>query len=204
MARHTLEQAVRSFGVCRPNRAADYASEIKLTAARPIIEQLLAQGVLREVRARLGDGEIHTLIVHRDNLPLLEQAADGALTAGRTTFLSPFDSLFWPQRRDEVLWGFRKTLEAYKPKAQRRWGYYCLPILHKDRLVGRFDPKLERKAGVLHLRSLYLEPGIEPAPELVADVAAAMRDFLAFHEAHDLVIERSEPAAFGEKLLAAI
>jgi len=204
MARHRLEQAVRSFGVCRPNRAADYASEIKRTAAQPLVEQLLAGGILQEVQARLCDGEIHKLIVHRENLPFLEQAADGALAAERTTFLSPFDSLFWPEGRDEKLWGFHKTLEAYKPKAQRKWGYYCLPILHKDRLVGRFDPKLEREAGVLYLRSLYLEPGIEPAPDLVVDVAAVMRDFLAFHGAHDLGIEKSEPAAFGEKLLAAM
>jgi uncharacterized protein YcaQ len=70
--------------------------------------------------------------------------------------------------------------------------------------VGRFDPKLERKTGTLILRALYLEPGVKLGEELVKDVASAMRDFVAFHEAKELVIERSEPAAFGKNLLKAI
>ena len=75
---------------------------------------------------------------------------------------------------------------------------------HGDRLVGRFDPKLERKTGTLRLKALHLEPGIVPDEELVADVAAAMRDFLAFHGAKNLIIEQSQPGEFGEKLLAKI
>jgi hypothetical protein len=144
------------------------------------------------------------LIVHKDNLPLLEQCADGAIRPCRTTFLSPFDNLFWAKGRDEGLWGFKQQLEAYKPGPQRVWGYFSLPILHHDSLVGRFDPKLERKDGILRLKALYLEPGVEPAEELVVGVAAAMRDFLAFHNASDLVVERSQPAAFSEQLLAAL
>ena len=90
------------------------------------------------------------------------------------------------------------------PAPKRIWGYFCLPILHRDRLIGRFDVKLDRKTGTLNLRALYLEPGVAPDEQLVADIAAAMRDFLVFHDAHDLVIERSYPAEFGEKLLAAL
>ena len=204
MQRHVLELAVRSFGVCQPTQAADFDHAIKRGMARPMVEALMAEGVFVEVPAEMSDGQVETLIVHQDNLSLLEQAADGALPAQRTTFLSPFDSLFWPQDRDKQFWGFHQLLEAYKPKAQRQWGYFCLPILHQDRLVGRFDPKLERKTGILRLKALYLEPGLEPDDELVADVAVAMRDFMAFHDAQDLVIGRSEPEMFGAKLLAAL
>jgi uncharacterized protein len=101
------------------------------------------------------------------------------------------------------LWGFHKFLEAYLPAAKRKFGYFCLPILHKERLVGRFDPKLERKSGTLILRSIYLEPGVKLGGKLVEDIATSMRDFMKFHEAKDLVIERSEPAELGKKLLAA-
>ena len=79
-----------------------------------------------------------------------------------------------------------------------------MPILHKDRLVGRFDPKLERKTGTLRLKALYLEPGIRPNEKLVKDIAACLRDFMSFHTAKDLVIERSEPAGFAAKLLKKI
>jgi hypothetical protein len=152
----------------------------------------------------LSDGQTHTLIVHREALPQLEAAADGALSPRRTTFLSPFDNLFWARGRDVQLWNFNQALEAYKPAATRKWGYFCLPILHRDQLVGRFDPKLERQTGTLRLKALYLEPGIAPDEELAAAIAGAMRDFMAFHGARSLVVERSEPAALGEKLLAAI
>ena len=144
------------------------------------------------------------MLIHRDHLAALQQAADGALAAERTTFLNPFDSLFWTKGRDTLLWDFRQTLEAYVPKPKRIWGYYCLPILHEDRLVGRFDPKLDRKTGTLILKALYLEPSVAPDDDLVAGVAAAMRDFLAWHEATDLVIEKSDPGEFGSKLKKAL
>lgn len=199
--RYRLESAVRAMGICQPNQPSDYYSHMKRTEAKPAVEALVGEGVFVEVTATLTDGETHNLIVHRDNLSSLEQAADGALMAGRTTFLSPFDSLFYPQGRDMQLWNFRQVLEAYKPADQREWGYFCLPILHKDRLVGRFDPKLERDTGTLRLKALYLEPGVAPDDELVQAVAAAMTDFMAFHDANDLVIEQSEPGVFGKKVL---
>jgi uncharacterized protein YcaQ len=147
---------------------------------------------------------VKTLIVHRENLPALEQAAAGEIRPQRTTFLNPFDNLWWAQGRDEAFWGFRQRLEAYYPAPKRVYGYFCLPILHKDRLVGRFDPKLERKIGLLRLKALYLEPGIEPDEELAANVAAAMRDFMRFHQAKELLIEKSAPPEFAERLLKAL
>ena len=177
---------------------------MKVLRSRPHVEALLKEGRLVPIRGKLADGTAADLLIHRDNLPLLEQAADGSLKAERTAFLSPFDSLWWASRRDEMLWGFHQSLEAYLPAPKRVYGYFCLPILHRDRLVGRFDPKLERKGGVLRLKSLYLEPGVKPGQELVTDVAGAMRDFMAFHRARELVIESSQPKAFGKKLLAAL
>ena len=103
-----------------------------------------------------------------------------------------------------MLWGFKQLLECYKRAEDRVYGYFCFPILHKERLVGRFDPKLERQSGVLHLNALYLEPGVKPDDELLAGVATAMRDFLSWHGAKSLKIEKSEPAVFGKKLKRAL
>jgi hypothetical protein len=143
------------------------------------------------------------MFVHRDHIATLEQILDGAIAPARTTFLNPFDNVLWSKDRVGALWGFRQKLEAYTPSKDRVWGYYCLPILWKDCLIGRFDPKLERKNGTLRIKAIYLEAGVDPAEELIADVAGAMRDFMAWHGAADLVIERSDPAAFGEQLRAA-
>lgn len=116
-------------------------------------------------------------------------------------FLSFFDSLFWCRGRDIQFWGYQNLLEAYTRAENRKYGYFCLFLLHHDRLAGRFVPKLERKTGVLHIKALYLEEGVEPDDERISGVASAMRDFMAFHYARELVIEKSQPEEFGEKLL---
>ncbi len=201
--RYWLEQAARALGVSQPNQLIGY-NYIQRGRVRETLAALVKEGVLIAVEVRLADGSLQPYLVHRDNLELLQQAADGVLVAGRTTFLSPFDSLWWAPGRDEQLWGFRQKLEAYTPAAQRVWGYFCLPILYHERLVGRFDPKMERKEKLLRLNALYLEPGIPPEEELVSSVAIAMRDFMAFNGAQELVIEKSQPAEFGEKLIRAV
>jgi uncharacterized protein len=200
--RFWLTRSAKTLGISLPRNAADY-TWMKLGKARPLIVELIKEGALVEVQGETLDG-VKTLIVQRDNMELLEKAAAGEIQPRRTTFLNPFDNLWWAQGRDEAFWGFRQRLEAYTPAPKRIYGYFCLPILHKDRLVGRFDPKLERKASLLRLKALYLEPGIVPDEELVSDIAAALRDFLTFHGAKDVVIEKSQPGEFGEKLIKRI
>jgi len=198
--RYFVGEGLRALGVCRPQQVAEYAY-MRRGRVAPIVRSLIEEGVAIEIEGELHDGSTATLIVHRDNLELLGRADDGVARALRTTFLSPFDSLFWARGRDMDLWGFQQVLEAYKPAPKRIWGYFCLAILHKERLVGRFDPKLERKNGLLRLKGLYLEPGVEPDEELVSGVATAMRDFMEFHGASELVVEKSQPPEFAERLL---
>ena len=83
---------------------------------------------------------------------------------GRVTFLSPFDRLIHDRDRAEALWGFYYRLEMYVPKAKREYGYYVLPILRGDRLVGRIEPVHDRKAGVLRVQGVWWEDGARPAP----------------------------------------
>jgi len=89
------------------------------------------------------------------------EAKDGRVPA-RTTFLSPFDRLIHDRDRAEALFGFRYRLEMYVPKAKREYGYYVLPILRGDRLVGRIEPVFDRKTGVLRVNSVHWEPGVKP------------------------------------------
>ena len=95
---------------------------------------------------------------------------------GRTALLSPFDRLVHDRVRTEELFGFEYTLEMYKPAAKRRWGYFALPILHGDRLVGKLDAAADRKAGVLRVNALH-EDG--PFGRTVAKAVRAEIDDLA-------------------------
>ncbi len=200
--RFCLELAARALGVF-DLRALTFYAYMRATPVRAEVKALVTDGTLVEIQGESTQG-VKKWLVHRDTLPLLGRAADGEIVPQRTTFLAPFDSLFWGGNRDETLWGFKQLLECYKPAADRVYGYFTFPILHRDRLVGRFDPKLDRQSGVMGLNALYLEPGIAPDDDLVADVAAAMRDFLAWHGATELEIARSDPPAFGDKLLRAL
>jgi len=74
---------------------------------------------------------------------------------GRTALLSPFDRLIHDRVRTEELFEFEYSLEMYKPAAKRRWGYFALPILHGDRLVGKLDATADRKASVLRVHAIH-------------------------------------------------
>jgi uncharacterized protein YcaQ len=74
---------------------------------------------------------------------------------GRTALLSPFDRLVHDRARAQELFDFEYTLEMYKPAAKRRWGYFALPILHEDRLVGKLDATADRKASVLRVNAIH-------------------------------------------------
>jgi len=119
----------------------------------PKAQKLIAERRFRALGVKLERGR---LVAH-------PEASDGPVP-DRVTFLSPFDRLIHDRARAEALWGFHYRLEMYVPKAKRRYGYYVLPILHRDRLVGRIEPVHDRKAGALRVNGVWWEDGAKPVP----------------------------------------
>ena len=97
-------------------------------------------------------------------------------------FLAALDPLVWDRDLLRMLYGFDYVWEVYVPAAQRRWGYYVLPILFGDRLVGRIEPRIERKTGALRIAGLWWEDGFDPLdqPGFVDAFAAAIEAHRAF------------------------
>ncbi len=117
----------------------------------PRAEKLIAEQRFRALGVRLERGR---LVAH-------PEAEDGPVPA-RTTVLSPFDRLVHDRARAEALWGFRYRLEMYLPAAKREYGYYVLPILHGDRLVGRIEPVFDREERRLNVKGVWWESGEKP------------------------------------------
>ena len=114
------------------------------------------------------------------------------------TFLSPFDGLVKNRDRAEALWDFFYRLEMYVPKAKREYGYYVLPILRGDRLIGRIEPAFDRKTGVLHVHGVFAEPGASAGAG--PGVAGATRRLANWLGATDVVYSRKVPTIWRTAL----
>lgn len=119
---------------------------------------------------RVGDAGVPVTVAGLDGEWRVDPDALDQPFAGRTALLSPFDRLVHDRERTRALFDFDYTLEMYKPAAARRWGYFALPVLHHDRLVGKLDARADRKAGSLIISALHEDVAF--TPRMRADVEA--------------------------------
>jgi uncharacterized protein YcaQ len=153
---------------------------------RELHAELVADGSLMPVAI---DGIRGPRFLVSEELPRLEQAerevaagsAPGGTTAG-VAFLAALDPLVWDRDFLRSLYHFDYVWEVYVPPAKRRWGYYVLPILFGDRLVGRIEPRIERKSNALRVVGLWWEDGFDALtePGFVGAFAAAIEAHRAF------------------------
>ncbi len=122
------------------------------TVSWPDASRVFADNTFRALGVHLEKGR---WLAHPD--------AESGPVSKRVTFLSPFDRLVHDRKRAEALWGFFYRLEMYVPKAKREYGYYVLPILHGDRVIGRIEPVHNRKTGELNVLGTWWEDGVRPA-----------------------------------------
>ena len=117
--------------------------------------------------------------VVRDDVELLQAPPEPPPSVA---FLSPHDALVWDRRLLGSLFGFEYVWELFVPAAKRRWGWYVLPILFGDRLVGRFEPRIDRAGGKVQVLDLWWEGGFDPrrADGFVDAMRAALRAYLQF------------------------
>ncbi|MFT4307161.1 MAG: crosslink repair DNA glycosylase YcaQ family protein [Microbacterium sp.] len=169
------EEALRAL-VLRAARACGVATIADLDDYWRIGDQRTVHRVVRDLAA---EGALVPVTVAGWREPAwLHTEARIPRRVTATTVLTPFDPVVWFRRRAERLFGFDYRIEIYTPAQKRRFGYYCLPVLMDDALVGRVDLKADRAASVLRVQSAWWEPG---RPTDAADrLAGVLREAAAW------------------------
>jgi len=148
-----------------------------------LLEGLVHLGSLQPVEVEGVRGKRYVV---DDELSMLQAPPDPPPSVA---FIAPFDSLVWDTGLLASLFDFDYVWEGFFPPARRRWGYYVLPIVFRDRFVGRIEPRIERNEGVVQILGLWWEGGF--APQRADGFVDAMRDalgaYLSFADADRLV-----------------
>jgi uncharacterized protein YcaQ len=158
---------------------------------RRAIAELIDAGTLVPAEVEGVRGLRHVLA---DELSILERSRTRPVPAA-VTFLAPLDPLIWDRALVRQVFGFDYLWEVYTPAAKRRFGYYTLPILFGDRLVGRIEPRREKSSPDLLVRGLWFEPGFEPmeAPDFIPAFAQALEDYRCFVGGRRVAWPRTRP-----------
>jgi hypothetical protein len=180
-AKHRLLSRYKAIGLSRPGASNDVMISTGTGADRTRhTAEMVEAGVLTPVRLEGHKQVWYVPTVEKDVALAAETAAP--IAEPNVTFLAPLDPFMWDRKLVAHLFGFDYLWEVYVPEAKRRWGYYVLPILFGDRLVGRIEPRLERATRTLRILGIWWEPGFEPgsAAGFVPQMRAALDEYVNF------------------------
>lgn len=190
------ERALEALGVCIPRWLPDYFRTnwgdrpIERQTAADLLEELVKKG-----------SAVRCEITGIDDIAFVSRKAlNQRFRPSRTTLLSPFDNLVWDRDRTLGMFGFELRLEAYTPAPKRQYGYFSLPILYRDQLVARLDPKVDRKAGVLWIRNFHLEPDFRPDDRFYDSLTDTLIKFRDFNRATEIDTDCVLPVSLEKRL----
>ena len=190
--RFLVLRALDAYGVARAREIRDHIHGASVAEISAAISELLEASEIVEVSVEGRDGQV---------LYARPAAIEGAaLASERCVLLCPFDNLIIQRERIAWLFDFDYTLECYVPAAKRVHGYFVFPILFGDRLVGRLDPKADRKARTLIVRSLAFEPWFNDFEAFLPVFAETLARFARFNGCEQVVFETIRPTGYRRAL----
>jgi hypothetical protein len=180
--RDLIKHAARALGVATSGDLRDYF-------------RLPARDMPLRMAELVESGELLPVTVEGWDRPAyLDPRARIPRHVAATALLSPFDPLIWRRERAERVFDFHYRIEIYTPEHKRRFGYYCLPVLHGDRIVGRFDLKADRKQATLRVEAAHPEAGVDLDAACIG-VAEELRRMARWLSLETITVNRKGAAA---------
>lgn len=179
LIRDATMRALRSLGVATTKQISEMLPGAMRGLVLKEIASLARSGEFVPARVVTAEGTLkgswHVLAADAERIPTLERR-----WRGRTTLLSPFDTLIRDRARAEALFGMRYRIEIYVPAAKRQYGYFAMPVLHEDELIARVDPRVDREQGAFVVNAVHLQPGVKRDRATGRAVAGALDDLAQF------------------------
>ncbi|CAI6079507.1 winged helix-turn-helix domain-containing protein [Cohnella sp. JJ-181] len=130
-----------------------------------------------------------TLYCRAEDWPLIEAVLQNPSPKSRCELIAPLDNMIWDRKLINDLFGFDYTWEIYTPAIKRKFGYYVLPLLYGESLIGRSEVVAERKSGVLVVKNIWYENGIQPTKQMRTALNHCFQRFASFNECETVSIK---------------
>jgi hypothetical protein len=197
VVRRAVQKSLRALGVATAQHINQHYTRKRYPHLKETLHDLHAEDVVEKIRVAEDKAE---WFIHTRDVPLLDRVERGEFAFERTTLLSPFDNLICDRARTAKLFDFDFRIEIYTPQHKRRYGYYVLPILRGDRLIGRVDPKMDREHGRLHIHAVHAEKDAPRDRKTARAIRVALEELAAFLGATEIHYTHLVPSGWQREL----
>ena len=182
------------------NRRSDAWLGIEMTTNQreAAFEALEARGAIMRVQV---EGIREALYMRTDDMPLMDAVlSDTFDLKPRLEFLAPLDPMLWDRKLIAALWDYQYSWEIYTPADKRRYGYYVLPMVYGEKLIGRIEAAADRKAGTLVVKNLWFEDGVKQTKKLASMIDGAVGRLARFNACAQVERRLDTPVSTGQTL----
>jgi uncharacterized protein YcaQ len=192
-----VQKSLRALGVATPQHINQHYIRKRYPHLKEILRDLQAEGVIEKIHVA---GDTAEWFIHAQDVPLLDRVEKDDFAFERTTLLSPFDNLICDRARTAKLFDFDFRIEIYTPQHKRQYGYYVLPILHGDRLIGRVDPKMDREHSRLHIHAVHAEKDAPLNRKTARAIRSAIEELATVLGAAKIAFTKLVPSGWSRDL----
>lgn len=163
---------------------------MKTRERKEAIKDLLKAKEIIEVEI---EGIKFPFYIRDSELNLLEKVIDGITYQKKVSFIAPLDNLIWDRKLIKELFNFDYKWEVYKPKQDRKFGYYVLPVLYGEQFIARFEPIFDKKNKVLTIKNWWWEPNITRTEHLRKEIGISITEFSNYLQAEKITWLTKKP-----------